>query len=303
MTNAKLMMNFALLILLATAEFVHTEVEVSRLKWNGVGFYIVVDAATVQARLDTYAQASPGAPRLYVPATPVFPHLDDGQHVIYIDFGDAKTVDLSEEFAISPTVPSFYVVIPFLSNTVCGPPHYDLSLAQLYQQNDNDQALPIANILYPFRNVEELTISESSVLLRDQGEEIKIEFSVTMPCIEPTSIVREEIDDLVLGNWFFGSHSPGLDFCASTTCTSIPDAVPFCALMDRFRPDIESALPNVCTKYASADEHACAVSFLEVTNITEGFRDFMLLGDGPITVFGAEKFVGNYTTSLWYPCM
>lgn len=60
MTNAKLTMDFALLILLATAEFVSTEVEVARLRWNGVGFYIVVDAATVQARLDTYAQASPG---------------------------------------------------------------------------------------------------------------------------------------------------------------------------------------------------------------------------------------------------
>lgn len=243
--------------------------------------------------------ASPSAPQLYVPRAPIFSNLPEGKHVIYMDFGYHLTRDLAEEFTIASMKPMFYILIPLVSDSQDGLPHYSLPLANFILPSHKNEDIA-ETTLFPFHEADELAISESSFYLRYQRDEIRIQFIIPKQCERPPQLIRHEFDELVLEGALLGSHTGKLFFCNPPPYTT--DAEGYCSLMEGMREDIGYLFPNVCTVYSSQDERACNTSFT-VTGITQGFRDMLLLGGKNIDFFSSEMFYGNFTMGIKYPCV
>lgn len=239
------------------------------------------------------------APQLYVPSQPIFPNVTEGKHVVYIDFGYQGTRDLAKQFTITSMKPIFYILIPLVSDSPNGLPHYNLPLANFILPAHRNEDM-IGTTLFPFQEADALIICDSSVHLRHQGEEIKVEYSVSEPCTKPPQLLSDEFQELVLEGALLGSHSGNVFFCNSRPYST--QASSYCNLMDGIRHDVECAYPDVCTVYKSEDERACTASF-QITKITEGFREMLLLGDNPINIVSSEMFGGNYTIDIKYPCV
>ncbi|PIK61085.1 hypothetical protein BSL78_02009 [Apostichopus japonicus] len=254
-------------------------------KFEGTSVFFSVDEADVQAKLDEYLLKHPAAPKLYIPADTEFMGLEKGKHVINFEFGFATGFEM---LSMPLQEISAMVIIPFLAASPGGPAQYSLVIGEY-----SPESLPGGVEL------EEISIAEDHLRIKNQGEYLEATLSVTSPCLEPDTLVRHKLDDDVVKSLVFGVDS----LLESFECVSVQTGLAaLCKMMDQIRPDVEKNNPNVCDTTIVKDEKICDASF-EIEKISQGFRDMLVLGDGPINIIGAEKINGNYGMGLKYPCV
>lgn len=211
--------------------------------------------------------------------------LEKGKHVINFEFGFATGFEM---LSMPLQEISAMVMIPFLSASPGGPAQYSLVIGEY-----SPESLPGGVEL------EEISIAEDHLRIKNQGEYLEATLSVTSPCLEPDTLVRHKLDDDVVKSLVFGDDS----LLESFECVSDQTGLAaLCEMMDQIRPDVEKNNPNVCDTTIVKDEKICDASF-EIEKISQGFRDMLVLGDGPINIIGAEKINGNYGMGLKYPCV
>ncbi|KAJ8030495.1 hypothetical protein HOLleu_26938 [Holothuria leucospilota] len=161
--------------------------------------------------------------RLYLPASPAFPEiLDDTQHVVFIAIGYSNFHDFEKlsDNCISADGTIFDLSIPLLSNGPEGIPQYSLALATFYGRERGD--IPKSNIIFPYILVDEITMNETSVIMRNGTDEMQLSlFKPSGSCSIPDSITRHEFESYIKTELQFGLHEPEFfSFCDDIPLTT-----------------------------------------------------------------------------------
>ncbi|XP_071818044.1 uncharacterized protein [Apostichopus japonicus] len=256
-------------------------------RYDGISIFFVVDAEVVQAKLDEYFKNNPGVPTLYISADPVFPGLESGEHVVNIEFGVDETFEFSTMFQYAGTL---LIFLPFLSASPDGPADYTLKLGEFYPESLQD-----------ITKLEELTI-DGNILIRDQGQELRFSFNDETPCVSSPTKALHVKDDEVMKSTIFGYDELVRLYECDEQIPKTDLLVEHCERFERILPEVRDAEPNVCVFTTITKLHSCQAT-VQVLSITQGIRDVMLLGEGQITIIGAERFRGLFNAGLKYPCV
>ncbi|KAJ8051062.1 hypothetical protein HOLleu_04488 [Holothuria leucospilota] len=237
-----------------------------------------------------------------MPKDPVLPEIHkNDRHPIYIDFGFIRSHDFNEYLennpdpCVSTSGLEVAVTIPLLAGAPNGPPLYALALTKFYEKSRGD--IPKINFLYPYIPVDEIFLNDEGAFVRNGSDEMRISFNRSNnPCTPPVSLVKEEFDQFVFSDFQFGLPVPDYSFCDRHSFES-----QFCSNAERIKCGVQRYAPNVCQKWVSDYFDPCATT-VEIEIITPGFRNFILLGDGPIDILAAERYFVNGSMALKYPC-
>ncbi|KAJ8030317.1 hypothetical protein HOLleu_26692 [Holothuria leucospilota] len=271
--------------------------------WDGVAAYIAVGRWVIQDTLDKWHDSiSDGCdgPRLYLPTSPLFPGiLDKNHHVIYISIGFSdfyEFQDLVDECIVIAGM-EFLVTIPFLTDHPDGIPHYSLAVSLFYKRGRGD--IPRPNFALPYIPIDEITTNEGSVVIRNGNDELNLSFiRKTDPCESINPMVRHEFDEYVDQDFQFGLSQPDFSFCDRHPIDNT-----FCTTSNSIKCEVHRSSPNVCqTSWKSPRKVSCE-NQVQIGNVTDGFRDMMLLGQGEIKVVASESYLGNFSIGLKYPCI
>ncbi|KAJ8051069.1 hypothetical protein HOLleu_04498 [Holothuria leucospilota] len=274
--------------------------------WNGVGFYISVEREAIKKKLDNYHSSVSNecneGPRLFVPKVSVFPTMhNNDRHPVYVDFGFMRSHDFDEYLkdnpnpCVSTSGLEVAVTIPLLAGKPDGPPIYALALTKFYEKSRGD--IPKINFLYPYIPVDEISLRDNIALVRNGSDEMKISFNRSSHyCKSSALIVKEEFNEFLFSNFQFGLPVPDYSFCDRHSFKS-----KFCSNAERIKCGVQRYAPNLCQVWKSNDFGSCAAT-VEIKNITSGFRNFILLDDNPVNILASQRFHGNTTMALKYPC-
>ncbi|KAJ8051060.1 hypothetical protein HOLleu_04485 [Holothuria leucospilota] len=237
-----------------------------------------------------------------MPEVPVLPEIhNNDRHPIFLDFEFSRSHDFNEYLknnrdpCVSTSGVEVSVTIPLLAGAPNGPPLYALALNRLYEKSRGD--IPKTNILYPYKPVDEIFLNDKRAFVINGSDELRISFNRSSnPCTPLTSVVKEELDKFVFSGFQFGLPAPDYSFCDRHSFES-----QFCAKAERIKCGVQRYAPNVCQKWGSDYAERCATT-VEIENITPGFGDFILLGDGPFDILAAERYFINGSIALKYPC-
>ncbi|KAJ8041766.1 hypothetical protein HOLleu_12671 [Holothuria leucospilota] len=259
--------------------------------WDGILAYIPANRQLIQEKLDTWHNSiseTCNGPRLYLPETEAFPGiLDKDQHVVHIEIGYVNYHIPDKCNSVNGV--ELGLVIPLLSDDPKGPPKYSLALIKFYQRDRVEP--PYSNHSFPYLPVDELTMTDSSVVMRNGSDEILLSFErFNKPCKPAPAMSKHELDEFLTRNFQFGLPQPGF-----SSCDRRPSYNQFCKCIESIQCDLPRCYPEVCeTAWYSNERVTCSAS-VQITNISEGFRDFMMLGDGPIEVIAADSITGDFT--------
>lgn len=225
------------------------------------------------------------APRLFVPDMPA-KGLLKGQAYIAMGFGYASGPEI---FDLAPTEGFMDVMIPHLAAYPGGIPQYSLFLGEFVEGN-----------LPGFTSLEEITVGKDFIRVKNHGEKFEAFFDVSSPCVTPPTQVRHELEDEILKSLVLGDNVLlKLGECEGGHEEDIHD---HCAKMEAIHDDVVAAGPNVCIATVVHSEETCDVA-IELTTITKEFREMLVPGDEDLIVAGAEKFKGDFSSGLIYPCI
>ncbi|KAJ8017409.1 hypothetical protein HOLleu_45211 [Holothuria leucospilota] len=129
---------------------------------------------------------------------------------------------------------------------------------------------------------------------------MRISFVKSNPCEAPSSIRRHEFD-VLLEEEFTISFSPKIDLSFCDQYSVAEDQS--CKILKSIKPGLEEESPNVCEFLSRGSQiEKCKASFA-ITNITNGFRNLLLLNADPKNVVASESVVGDYYANVKYPCI
>ncbi|KAJ8041735.1 hypothetical protein HOLleu_12635 [Holothuria leucospilota] len=283
-----------------------TEKITKKFGWEGVTAYLQVDRHRVQERLDAWHNSNKdacNAPRLYIPENPVFPNiLNETHHVIYIDVGQLDFYNFKgyPDKRVSVNGLEFSVAIPLLADDPKGLPKYSLALSVFYPRNRGD--FPKPNIIFPYTPVDVLEMNNTSVVVQNGNEELRLSFERFLdPCMPPPSIVRHELVEFLDKEFQLGVPEPDISFCKTH-----PYENHYCSTALKILDEVLLASPNICQSPWKSKNGVSSISCmtpLRIEKITDGFLDFLLIGDDPVQVVASESLIGNFSVGLKYPCM
>ncbi|PIK45619.1 hypothetical protein BSL78_17524 [Apostichopus japonicus] len=243
-------------------------------------------------------------PQLFLPVKPPFPEvLNCDQHVIYIDFGTVTSrgfEDYENDTCFDFSGPEFAVTIPLLCDSPGGIPMYSLTLAKFYQHDRLD--FPKVNIAFKYKAVDELTLSENGVILREGRDELRIRIieSQTDPCEPPPRIMRHEFEEFINEDLQLGAPEPHFEFCDRHQQINNY----FCSIVGSIGSEVRKVAPNFCQSVWQSDDQAICKASMEIETISPGFRSFLLQSEKePLNIIASMAFFGNYTIGLKYPCI
>ncbi|KAJ8033358.1 hypothetical protein HOLleu_23571 [Holothuria leucospilota] len=223
---------------------------------------------------------------------------------MFIDFSRVTPFDLQRNLrdhpdsCVSASRMEATLTIPLLAQEPSGPPLYSLGIGVLYERSREN--FPIGDVLFPYIPVDEITMDEFGVVVRNGSEEIRATFiKYDDPCEPPPTIVQDEIKKFVEGDLLLGLPEPDVSICDRHR----PLNERFCSFVDRFGDEFHLNAHNICETWDDTGHEICKTS-VDISNMSSGFRDLLLLrNDGPINVIASETYVGNFTVGLKYPCI
>ncbi|KAJ8041733.1 hypothetical protein HOLleu_12633 [Holothuria leucospilota] len=135
-------------------------------------------------------------------------------------------------------------------------------------------------------------------VLRNGDNELLLFFEQQYPCLPPPSVVRHKFDQFVDQEFQFGVPEPNFSFCYTH-----PYDNHYCSTARQILDEVLLASPNICqSSWKSPDRVSCR-STVKIESITDSFREFLLLGEGPVRVVSSQRMYGNFTIGLKYPCL
>ncbi|KAJ8030490.1 hypothetical protein HOLleu_26933 [Holothuria leucospilota] len=142
-------------------------------------------------------------------------------------------------------------------------------------------------------------MNNTKVVMRNGNDEIRLSFQrFVNPCRPANLVVRHKFDKFVDQDFQIGDPEPNFGFCDRHPIDNY-----YCTTAQSIKCKVHRASPNICqSSWKTVGRVSCETP-LKITNVTKGFRDFMLFADGEIEVIASESYFGNFSMGLKYPCI